>query len=77
MMASSTLLNAIEFGINMSWNYYLVEFFWETNTASYEEVSAISAQEAVNSIKKGWPKCEIQNVWVSVGENDPWKDGNE
>jgi hypothetical protein len=55
----------------------MVEFFGETNTASYEEVGAISAQEAVNSIKLGWPKCQIQNVWVAVGENDPWEDKNE
>ena len=61
----------------MSWNYYMVEFFGETNTASYEEVGAISAQEAVNSIKLGWPKCLVQNVWVAVGENDPWEDKNE
>jgi hypothetical protein len=61
----------------MSWNYYMVEFFGETNTASYEEVGAISAQEAVNSIKLGWPKCQIQNVWVAVGENDSWEDKNE
>jgi len=58
----------------MSWNYYMVEFFADGTVPSYEEVSAISAQEAVNSIKMGWPKCQVQNVWVDVGENDPWKD---
>jgi hypothetical protein len=39
----------------------------------YEEVSAISAQEAVHSIKLGWPTAKIWNVWQDVGENDQWK----
>ena len=40
----------------------------------YEEVDAVSSQEAVNVIKNGWPEARIYNVWVEVGENDLWKD---
>ena len=55
-------------------NYYLVEFMDDSVHAQYEEVSAISAQEAVHSIKLGWPKAKIWNVWIDCGENDQWKD---
>ena len=55
-------------------NYYLVEFMDDSAHPQYEEVSAISAQEAVNSIKNGWPNAKIWNVWQDVGENDQWKD---
>ena len=62
-------------------NYYLVEFVdnsihpvSEVNNLHYEEVMAISTQEAVNSIKLGWPEAKIWNVWQDVGENDQWKD---
>ena len=62
-------------------NYYLVEFVDDSihplskvNNLHYEEVSAISAQEAVNSIKLGWPEAKIWNVWQETGENDQWKD---
>jgi hypothetical protein len=53
-------------------NYYLVEFQSDSVHTQYEEVSAISAQEAVNSIKNGWPEAKIYNVWTEVGENDLW-----
>ena len=62
-------------------NYYLVEFVdnsihpvSEVNNLHYEEVMAISAQEAVNSIKLGWPEAKIWNVWQETGESDQWKD---
>jgi len=55
-------------------NYYLVEFVGESIGPQYEEVSAISAQEAVDSIKLGWPEAKIWNVWTETGENDQWKD---
>jgi hypothetical protein len=55
-------------------NYYLVEFMDDSVHPQYEEVSAISAQEAVYSIKLGWPTAKIWNVWQDVGENDQWKD---
>ena len=62
-------------------NYYLVEFVddsihpvSEVNNLHYEEVMAISAQEAVHSIKLGWPTAKIWNVWQETGENDQWKD---
>ena len=55
-------------------NYYLVEFMNDSVHPQYEEVSAISAQEAVHSIKLGWPTAKIWNVWQDVGENDQWKD---
>lgn len=56
-------------------NYYLVEFS-TTDEAEmqFEDVSAISAQEAVYSIKNGWPDAIIYGVWQQVGENDQWKD---
>ena len=55
-------------------NYYLVEFIDDCVHTQYEEVAAISAQEAVYSIKLGWPNCTIRNVWQETGENDQWKD---
>ena len=55
-------------------HYYLVEFMDDSVHPQYEEVSAISAQEAVHSIKLGWPNAKIWNVWQDVGENDQWKD---
>jgi hypothetical protein len=55
-------------------NYYLVEFMDDSVHSQYEEVSAISAQEAVHSIKLGWPEAKIWNVWQETGENDQWKD---
>jgi hypothetical protein len=55
-------------------NYYLVEFVDDSVHSQYEEVSAISAQEAVHSIKLGWPEAKIWNVWQETGENDQWKD---
>jgi hypothetical protein len=55
-------------------NYYLVEFVDDSIHPQYEEVCAISAQEAVLSIKSGWPKAKIWNVWTETGENDQWKD---
>jgi hypothetical protein len=55
-------------------NYYLVEFMDDSVHSQYEEVSAISAQEAVRSIKLGWPTAKIWNVWIDCGENDQWKD---
>jgi hypothetical protein len=53
-------------------NYYLVEFQNDSVHTQYEGVSAISAQEAANSIKNGWPEAKIYNVWTEVGENDLW-----
>lgn len=55
-------------------NYYLVEFMVDSVHPQYEEVSAISAEEAVHSIKLGWPNAKIWNVWTETGENDQWKD---
>jgi hypothetical protein len=55
-------------------NYYLVEFMDDSVHPQYEEVSAISAEEAVHSIKLGWPNAKIWNVWTETGENDQWKD---
>ena len=55
--------------------YYLVEFASDSVFhTQYEEVAAVSAQEAVISIKNGWPDARIYNVWVETGENDNWKD---
>jgi hypothetical protein len=53
---------------------YLVEFINDSVHMHYEEVDAVSSQEAVNSIKIGWPEARIYNVWMEVGENDIWKD---
>ena len=39
-------------------NYYLVEFVDDSVHSQYEEVSAISAQEAVNSIKLGLARSQ-------------------
>jgi hypothetical protein len=58
-------------------NYYLVEFVDDSIHSQYEEVSAISAQEAVHSIKLGWPNAKIWNVWTETGENDQWKDDDD
>ncbi len=55
-------------------NYYLVEFVNDSVHSQYEEVTAISAEEAVHSIKLGWPNAKIWNVWTETGENDQWKD---
>jgi hypothetical protein len=55
-------------------NYYLVEFMDDSIHPQYEEVSAISAEEAVYSIRLGWPNAKIWNVWAETGENDQWKD---
>ena len=55
-------------------NYYLVEFMDDSVHPHYEEVMAISAQEAVHSIKLGWPDAKILNVWTETGENDQWND---
>ena len=54
-------------------NYYLVEFIDDSVHPQYEEVSAISSQEAVHSIKLGWPSANILSVWTEVGENDQWR----
>ena len=54
--------------------YYLIEFLNLDSCYQYEDVLAINAQEAVNSIKLGWPKCTIQNVWVSLDVTDKWTD---
>jgi hypothetical protein len=51
-----------------------VEFVDDSIHPQYEEVCAISAQEAVLSIKSGWPESKIWNVWTETGENDQWKD---
>jgi hypothetical protein len=58
-------------------NYYLVEFVDDSVHSQYEEVSAISAEEAVHSIKLGWPNAKIWNVWTETGENDQWKDDDD
>ena len=55
-------------------NHYLVEFMDDSVQTQYEGVSAISAQEAVYSIKLGWPDAKILNVWQETGENDQWRD---
>ncbi len=55
-------------------NYYLVEFVDDSVHSQYEEVSAISAEDAVHSIKLGWPNAKIWNVWTETGENDQWRD---
>ena len=55
-------------------NYYLVEFVDDSVHSQYEEVSAISAEDAVHSIKLDWPNAKIWNVWTETGENDQWKD---
>jgi hypothetical protein len=39
---------------------------------SFEEVLADNAQEAVRSIKAGWPECRIKNVYMMI--NDCWED---
>lgn len=55
--------------------YYLVEFQNESLIHSqYEEVAAVSAQEAVRSIKLGWPECRIWNVWTEIDDTDQWRD---
>ncbi len=58
-------------------NYYLVEFVDDSVHSQYEEVFAISAEEAVHSIKLGWPNAKIWNVWTETGENDQWKDDDD
>jgi hypothetical protein len=51
----------------------LVEFYPEGEEGTiYEEVFAVSAQEAVYSIKAGWPDCKIANVYMMI--NDCWED---
>ena len=53
--------------------YYLVEFYPEGEEGTiYEEVLAEDAQEAVHSIKVGWPDCKIANVYMLI--NDCWED---
>ena len=37
-----------------------------------EEVYSVDAQEAVYSIKTGWPDCRIKNVYMMI--NDCWED---
>ena len=52
---------------------YLVEFYPEGELGTiYEEVFAENAQEAVYSIKTGWPDCKIANVYMMI--NDCWED---
>ena len=52
---------------------YLVEFYPEGELSTiYEEVFAESAQEAVYSIKLGWPDSKIVNVYMMI--NDCWED---
>ena len=52
---------------------YLVEFYPEGEEGTImEEVFAVSAQEAVYSIKLGWPDCKIKNVYMMI--NDCWED---
>lgn len=52
---------------------YLIEFYPEGELATiYEEVFAESAQEAVYSIKLGWPDSKIVNVYMMI--NDCWED---
>jgi hypothetical protein len=54
-------------------NNYLVEFYPEGELDTiYEEVLAESAQEAVYSIKVGWPDCRIVNVYMMI--NECWED---
>ena len=56
-------------------NYYLVQFTTNDEVEmQFEEVTAISADEAVYSIKLGWPDAKIWNVWQETGENDQWND---
>ena len=56
-------------------NYYLVEFSTiDEAEMQFEDVAAISAQEAVRSIKNGWPDAIVYAVWQEVGENDQWDD---
>jgi len=53
--------------------YYLVEFYPEGELGTIqEEVLAVDAQEAVHSIKVGWPDCKIANVYMMI--NDCWED---
>ena len=53
--------------------YYLVEFYPEGELGTIqEEVFSESAQEAVYSIKVGWPDCKIANVYMMI--NDCWED---
>jgi hypothetical protein len=53
--------------------YYLVQFYPEGEEGTiYEEVLAEDAQEAVYSIKAGWPDCKIVNVYMMI--NDCWED---
>lgn len=52
---------------------YLIEFYPEGELSTiYEEVFAESAQEAVYSIKLGWPDSKIVNVYMMI--NDCWED---
>lgn len=52
---------------------YLIEFYPEGELSTiYEEVFAESAQEAVYSIKTGWPDSKIVNVYMMI--NDCWED---
>jgi hypothetical protein len=53
--------------------YYLVEFVDDSVHSQYEEVAAISAEEAVRSIKLGWPEARIWNVWTELGNDDEWR----
>jgi hypothetical protein len=56
--------------------YYLVEFYPEGEEGTiYEEVLSEDAQEAVHSIKVGWPDCKIANVYMMI--NDCWEDEND
>ena len=54
----------------MSWNYYMVEFFYENNIPSYEEVSAISAQEfneVLEKIRDFTMMNRLQISWSILG----------
>lgn len=52
---------------------YLVEFYPEGEEATImEEVYSVDAQEAVESIKTGWPFSKIKNVYMMI--NDCWED---
>jgi hypothetical protein len=52
---------------------YLIEFYPEGEKDTImEDVYAIDAQEAVYSIKVGWPDCKIVNVYMMI--NDCWED---
>lgn len=52
---------------------YLIEFYPEGELSTiYEEVFAESAQEAVYSIKLGWPDSKIVNVYMMI--NECWED---